>query len=84
MNTLVQEEQHVQHEATRTAASVTSKSNDLPPLDSGDRLNRLEFERRYIQRPDIKKAELIEIFTLTYPTDYSKLLRAISRPESIT
>lgn len=32
----------------------------LPPLESGDRLSRAEFERRYNARPDIKKAELIE------------------------
>ncbi len=30
------------------------------PLESGDRLSREEFERRYRTRPDIKKAELIE------------------------
>ncbi len=30
------------------------------PLESGDRLTRAEFERRYSARPDIKKAELIE------------------------
>lgn len=30
------------------------------PLESGDRLTRAEFERRYTSRPDIKKAELIE------------------------
>ena len=30
------------------------------PLESGDRLTRDEFERRYNTRPDIKKAELIE------------------------
>ena len=29
-------------------------------LENGDRLTRLEFERRYATRPDIKKAELIE------------------------
>lgn len=32
----------------------------LPPLESGDRLTRAEFERRYTQHPEIKKAELIE------------------------
>ena len=32
----------------------------LAPLNSGDRLSRVEFERRYGQRPDLKKAELIE------------------------
>ena len=31
-----------------------------PCLESGDRLTRCEFERRYATRPDIKKAELIE------------------------
>lgn len=30
------------------------------PLESGDRLTRAEFERRYSARPDIKKAELVE------------------------
>uniref|UniRef100_B8HWW2 Putative restriction endonuclease domain-containing protein n=1 Tax=Cyanothece sp. (strain PCC 7425 / ATCC 29141) TaxID=395961 RepID=B8HWW2_CYAP4 len=32
----------------------------LPPLESGDRLTRSEFERRYAAMPDLKKAELIE------------------------
>jgi Uma2 family endonuclease len=31
-----------------------------PPLESGDRLSRPEFERRYTAAPHIKKAELIE------------------------
>lgn len=31
-----------------------------PPLDSGDRLTRSEFERRYMLHPELKKAELIE------------------------
>lgn len=31
-----------------------------PPLESGDRLTRLEFERRYSAMPQIKRAELIE------------------------
>ena len=30
------------------------------PLENGDRLSRGEFERRYMARPDLKKAELIE------------------------
>jgi Uma2 family endonuclease len=34
--------------------------NQLPPLQNGDRLTRLEFERRYTAMPHIKKAELIE------------------------
>jgi Uma2 family endonuclease len=42
-----------------------SVSEALPPhaaapLESGDRLTRCEFEKRYALRPDIKKAELIE------------------------
>ncbi len=32
----------------------------IPPLESGDRLTRPEFERRYTAMPHIKKAELIE------------------------
>ena len=32
----------------------------LLPLESGDRLTRPEFERRYLAAPHIKKAELIE------------------------
>lgn len=32
----------------------------IPPLENGDRLNRFEFERRYQQMPDVKKAELVE------------------------
>ena len=33
---------------------------ELPPLESGDRLSRCEFERRYQSLPDVKKAELVE------------------------
>jgi Uma2 family endonuclease len=32
----------------------------IPPLESGDRLSRAEFERRYHAMPYLKKAELIE------------------------
>ena len=32
----------------------------VPPLESGDRLTRAEFERRYALHPEIKKAELIK------------------------
>jgi Uma2 family endonuclease len=45
------------------AASVEhgfNKSAPIPPLESGDRLSRQEFERRYTAMPQIKKAELIE------------------------
>jgi len=37
-----------------------SPQEHLPPLQSGDRLTRPEFERRYAAVPQIKKAELIE------------------------
>lgn len=37
-----------------------SPSTKLPPLESGDRLTRYEFERRYQAMPYIKKAELVE------------------------
>ncbi|GAB1537553.1 Uma2 family endonuclease [Scytonema sp. NUACC21] len=40
--------------------SATSTTPKLPPLESGDRLTRFEFERRYTLMPHIKKAELIE------------------------
>jgi Uma2 family endonuclease len=34
--------------------------SDVPILESGDRLTRAEFHRRYCARKDIKKAELVE------------------------
>lgn len=34
--------------------------NPIPPLENGDRLTRVEFERRYNAMPWVKKAELIE------------------------
>jgi Uma2 family endonuclease len=41
-------------------AQSSSAKGHLPPLESGDRLTRPEFERRYAAAPHIKKAELIE------------------------
>ncbi|MBR8837320.1 MAG: Uma2 family endonuclease [Stigonema ocellatum SAG 48.90 = DSM 106950] len=38
----------------------SNKSDRIPPLESGDRLSRHEFERRYTAMPHVKKAELIE------------------------
>ncbi len=32
----------------------------IPYLESGDRLTRFEFERRYMAMPNLKKAELID------------------------
>ena len=39
---------------------TTERLVKLPPLESGDRLSRAEFERRYAAMPNLKKAELIE------------------------
>ncbi|MFN0053206.1 MAG: Uma2 family endonuclease [Planctomycetales bacterium] len=36
------------------------RESRVPPLESGDRLSRAEFERRYEAMPHVKKAELIE------------------------
>ncbi|XPM59754.2 MAG: hypothetical protein EDM05_021115 [Leptolyngbya sp. IPPAS B-1204] len=36
------------------------RSMPVPPLESGDRLTRTEFERRYQATPEKFKAELIE------------------------
>ena len=43
-----------------TSPTVSSPPLDLPPLESGDRLTRPEFERRYTLASHIRKAELIE------------------------
>lgn len=43
-----------------TAQARTNGQALVPPLESGDRLTRLEFERRYEAMPATKKAELIE------------------------
>src|SRR5665213_1777585 len=39
---------------------VAEHNENIPPLESGDRLTRAEFMRRYEAMPEIKKAELIE------------------------
>lgn len=41
-------------------AKLVTMAGVFPPLESGDRLTRAEFERRYRLHPEIKKAELIE------------------------
>lgn len=41
-------------------ASIAAGRSALPPLQSGDRLTRREFERRYEAMPSVKFAELIE------------------------
>jgi Uma2 family endonuclease len=52
--------------AHSTVATITAQSNVLgcengiPTLEAGDRLTRVEFERRYSAMPELKKAELLE------------------------
>src|SRR5262245_8818306 len=45
---------------TKKSACVDLLNGKPPPLETGDRLSREEFERRYKAMPDLKKAELIE------------------------
>src|SRR5262249_34804742 len=49
---------------TQTPTPVELPENSgngaIPPLENGDRLTRVEFERRYNAMPHLKKAELIE------------------------
>jgi hypothetical protein len=42
-----------------TSAKIPTATKILP-LENGDRLSRIEFERRYTAMPKVKKAELIE------------------------
>ena len=44
----------------RPAPSRRSTPEQCPPLESGDGLTSVEFERRYSLRPDIRRADLIE------------------------
>ncbi len=46
--------------ATRTAEATAIAFDEIPVLENGDRLTRVEFERRYEAMPQLKKAELIE------------------------
>ena len=43
-----------------SAAADNRFRSKTPPLNSGDHLNRFEFERRYESQPEINKAKLIE------------------------
>lgn len=45
---------------TSVTQPSSNQSISIPPLESGDRLSRLEFERRYQAMPEVKKAELVE------------------------
>ncbi len=48
-------------------------AEQIPPLESGDRLSRPEFERRYEAMPELKKAELIEgVVCMQSPVRYHR------------
>lgn len=49
----------VSHKKTASQRHQVAQKR-VPPLESGDRLSRAEFERRYRAQPHLKKAELIE------------------------
>ncbi|NEO94692.1 MAG: Uma2 family endonuclease, partial [Moorea sp. SIO3G5] len=40
--------------------TILKPKTTIPPLENGDQLTQVEFEQRYAQMPDVKKAELIE------------------------
>lgn len=51
---------------------MAATSSPAPPLESGDRLTRAEFHRRYLARPDIVKAELVQgVVYVSSPTSFS-------------
>jgi Uma2 family endonuclease len=41
-------------------STTFSPASTMPPLENGDQLTLVEFERRYAAMPNLKKAELIE------------------------
>ncbi|MBP0008393.1 MULTISPECIES: Uma2 family endonuclease [unclassified Roseofilum] len=41
-------------------STIITQNIEIPRLENGDRLSRAEFERRYNNMPELKKAELIE------------------------
>jgi Uma2 family endonuclease len=54
-------------------APAQSIEPEPPPLESGDRLTRTEFVRRYHQHPEIKKAELIDgVVYVASPVRYNQ------------
>src|SRR6266446_540516 len=65
---------------TKPPATSDATSDALiPPLESGDRLTRAEFERRYEAMPNLRKAELIEgVVYVTSPvrSDYHGIPQA--------
>lgn len=55
------------------ATEGASRPWEAPPLMAGDRLSRAEFERRYRNQPEVKKAELIEgVVYMPSPVTYAR------------
>jgi hypothetical protein len=63
-----------------TTSATVIPVTPIPPLESGDRLARAEFERRYQVMPWVKKAELIEgvVYTLIQPNAFSATIKPSS------
>jgi Uma2 family endonuclease len=65
---------------TDVSALPPAADETIPPLKTGDRLTREEFERRYVAMPDLKKAELIEgVVYVPSPVWFRKHARPHSR-----
>lgn len=60
MTILVTEQQNTRVAPGKPGSVRKTTNGGVAPLESGDRLSRAEFERRYLAHPEIKKAELIE------------------------
>ena len=53
-------------------ATGESSPQGRPPLESGDRLSRAEFQRRYSLYPEIKRAELVDGVVIVGGTVYAQ------------
>lgn len=61
--------------ATSKTARISepSREDSPPPLENGDNMSRIEFERRYNAMPGLKKAELIEgIVYMPSPVSFTR------------
>ncbi len=56
----IAERQRTHQRATIQNGAAAPRPENIPPLENGDRLTRVEFERRYDAMPHLKKAELID------------------------
>jgi len=59
--------------STKRNAPDPTREASPPPLENGDRMSRVEFERRYNAMPGVKKAELIEgIVYMPSPVSFNR------------